>query len=103
MSSRRDEAPSFICDMSDHLRFLKASLKPQASNYTLKLPPEYRIHPKVHTRRLKQAYDNNPTLFPGHVAPKLPSINAGDNQYPVEAILDYRKARGNKKREFLVH
>src|SRR5947207_3390144 len=28
--------------------------EPKTSNYILKLPDEYRIHPKVHARRLKQ-------------------------------------------------
>ena len=39
--------------------------EPKTSNYTLKLPDEYQIHPKVHARRLKRAHDNDPTLFPG--------------------------------------
>jgi hypothetical protein len=77
--------------------------RPETSNYTLKLPPEYQIHPKVHARRLKQAHDNDPTLFPGRVAPKPPPIDAVGNQYLVEAILDHRTGRGNRKWEFLVH
>jgi len=78
--------------------------QPETSNYTLKLPPEYQIHPKVHARRLKQAHDNDPTLFPNRVAPEPPPIDADDNQYLVEAILDHRTmGRRSKKREFLVH
>jgi len=67
----------------------------------LKLPAEYQIHPKVHSRRLKHAHDNDPALFPGRVAPEPPPIDADDNQYIVEAILDHRTVR--RKREFLVH
>ena len=77
--------------------------QPETSNYTLKLPPEYQIHPKVHSRRLKQAYDNDPILFPGRVPPEPPPIDADDNQYIVEAILDHRTGRKSRKREFLVH
>ena len=36
--------------------------EPATSNYTLKLPPEFRIHPKVHARRLKLAHDNDPEV-----------------------------------------
>ena len=75
--------------------------QPETSNYTLKLPPEYQIHPKVHARRLKQAHDNDPELFPGRVPPEPPPVDAEDNRYAVEAILDHRSARG--KRQFLVH
>ena len=75
--------------------------EPKTSNYTLKLPDEYRIHPKVHARRLKQAHENDPVLFPGRVPPEPPPIDAEDNQYIVEAILDYRIDR--RKREFLLH
>ena len=77
--------------------------QPETSNYTLKLPPEYQIHPKVHARRLKQVHDNDPMLFPGRVAPEPPPIDADDNQCLVEAILDHRTGRKSKKREFLVH
>jgi len=75
--------------------------EPKTSNYTLKLPDEYQIHPKVHARRLKRAHDNDPTLFPGRVPPEPPPIDAEDNQYIVDAILDHRLVR--KEREFLVH
>ena len=75
--------------------------EPKTSNYTLKLPPEYQIHPKVHARRLKLAHNNDPILFPGRVPPEPPPIDADDNQYTIEAILDHRVVR--KKREFLVH
>src|SRR5438876_6537736 len=71
------------------------------SNYTLKLPPEYRIHPKVHARRLKLAHDNDPKLFPGRIPPNPPPIDAEDEQYAVEAILDHRKV--GRSRQFLVH
>jgi len=71
------------------------------SNYTLKLPPEYRIHPKVHARRLKLAHDNDPKLFPGRIPPNPPPIDAEDGQYAVEAILDHRKV--GRSRQFLVH
>jgi hypothetical protein len=54
--------------------------QPETSNYTLKLPEEYKIHPKVHSRCLKPAHDNDPTLFPGRVAPEPPPIDTGDNQ-----------------------
>ena len=75
--------------------------QPDTSNYTLKLPDEYQIHPKVHARRLKRAHENDPILFPGQVPPEPSPIDAEDNQYIVEAILDHRMDR--KKREFLVH
>jgi hypothetical protein len=71
------------------------------SNYTLKLPPEYRIHPKVHARRLKLAHDNDPKFFPGRIPPNLPPLDADDEQYVVEAILDHRKV--GRSHQFLVH
>jgi len=75
--------------------------EPATSNYTLKLPPEYRIHPKVHARRLKLAHDNDPKLFPGRIPPNPPPIDVEDEQYAVEAILDHRKV--GRSRQFLVH
>jgi hypothetical protein len=75
--------------------------EPKTSNYTLELPDEYQIHPKVHARRLKRAYSNDPALFPGRVPPEPPPIDAEDNQYIVEAILDHHTVR--RKRQFLVH
>ena len=75
--------------------------EPKTLNYTLKLPEEYQIHPKIHTRRLKQAHDNDPVLFSGRVPPEPLSIDTEDSQYIVEAILDHRTVR--RKREFLVH
>ena len=77
----------------------KVELK--TSNYTLKLPDEYQVHPKVHARRLRQAHENDPVLFPSRVPPEPPPIDAEDNPYTVEAILDHRTVR--RKREFLVH
>ena len=68
--------------------------QPDTSNYRLKLPDEYQIHPKVHACRLKRAHE-------GRVPPELPPIDAEDNQYIVEAILDHQIDW--KKREFLVH
>jgi len=40
-------------------------------------------------------------LFPGRVPLEPPPIDAEDNQYTFEAILDHRTVR--RKREFLVH
>ena len=71
------------------------------SNYTLKLPPEFRIHPKVHARRPKLVHDNDPELFPGRIPPNPSSIDAEDEQYAVEVILDHHKVR--RSRQFLVH
>ena len=71
------------------------------SNYTLKLPPEFQIHPKVHARRLKLGHDNDPELFPSRISPNPPPIDAEDGQYALEAIPDHRKV-GNS-RQFLVH
>ena len=73
------------------------------SNYTLNLLEEYQIYPKVHAHRLKPALDNDLILFPGCVLPKPPPIDAKDNQYLVEAILDHRTLKRSKKQEFLVH
>ena len=75
--------------------------EPETSNYTLILPPEFRIHPKVHARRLKIAHDSDPNLFPGRLPPNPPPIDADDEQYAVEAILDHRKV--GRSRQFLVH
>ena len=75
--------------------------QPKTSNYTLKLPDQFQIHPKVHARRLKRAHENNPTLFPSRVPPQPPPIDVEDNQYLVEAVLDHRIIC--RKREFLVH
>jgi hypothetical protein len=80
-----------------------SKVEPETSNYTLKLPAEYQIHPKVHARRIKPAHDNDPTLFPGRVPPEPPPVDAEDNQYIVDAILDHRTIGCGKKREFLVH
>ena len=81
--------------------FAIAKTEPATSNYTLELPPEYHIHPKVHARRLKLAYDNDPELFPGRIPPNPPPIDADDEQYAVEAILDHRQV--GRTRQFLVH
>ena len=70
-------------------------------NYTLKLPPEFRIHPKVHARQLKLAHDNDPELFPGRIPPTPPPIDPEDEQYAVEAILDHRKV--GRSHQVLVH
>ena len=70
-------------------------------NYTLVLPPEFQIHPKVHARSLKLAHKNDPELFPDQVPLKPPPIDFEDNQYIVEAILDHRKH--GRTRQFLVH
>src|SRR5438046_3845798 len=75
--------------------------EPATSNYTLKLPPEFRIHPKVHARRLKLGYDNDPELFPGQIPLNPPPIDVDDNRYAVEAVLDHRKFGSTRK--FLVH
>ena len=75
--------------------------EPETSNYTLILPPEFHIHPKVHARRLKIAHDSDPNLFPGRIPPNPPPIDAEDEQYAVEAILDHRKV--GRSRQFLVH
>jgi len=75
--------------------------EPATSNYTLRLPPEFRIHPKVHARRLKLEHENDPELFPGRIHPNPPPINAEDGQYTVEAILDHRNV--GRSRQFLVH
>ena len=75
--------------------------EPATSNYKLKLPPEFRIHPKVHARRLKRAHENDPELFPGRVPSNPPAIDADGEQYIVEAILDHRN--NGKSRQFLVH
>ena len=75
--------------------------QPKTSNYTLKLPDEFHIHPKVNARRLKRAHENDPILFAGRVPPQPPPIDAEDNQYIVEAILDHPIVC--RKREFLVH
>ena len=75
--------------------------EPKTSNYTLILPPEFHIHPKVHARRLKIAHDSDPNLFSGRIPPNPPPIDAEDKQYAVEAILDHRKV--GRSRQFLVH
>jgi hypothetical protein len=75
--------------------------EPKTSNYTLTLPPEFHIHPKVHARRLKIAHDSDPELFPGRIPSNPPPIDAEDEQYAVEAILDHRTVR--RSRQFLVH
>jgi len=69
-------------------------------NYTLKLPPQFCIHPKVHARRLKLAHDNDAEMFPGTVPSNPPAVDAEDEQYAVEAILDHRKV--GRSRQFLV-
>jgi len=81
--------------------FAISKAEPATSNYTLELPPEFHIHPKVHARRLKRAHDNDPELFPGRIPPNPPPVDADDEQYTVEAILDHRKV--GRSRHFLVH
>jgi hypothetical protein len=75
--------------------------EPTTSNYTLKLPPEFRIHPKVHARQLKLAHENDPELFPGRIHPNPPPIDAENERYSVESILDHRKV--GRSCQFLVH
>jgi hypothetical protein len=52
--------------------------EPATSNYTLELPPEFRIHPKVHARRLKLAHNNDAELLPGRISPNPSPIDAED-------------------------
>ena len=40
-------------------------------------------------------------MFPGRIPPNPPPIDAEDEQYAVEAILDHRKV--GRSRQFLVH
>src|SRR5438046_597076 len=93
-SRRKVGVLSFILAMSGRLKSRRRKWLPR-------LPPEYRIHPKVHTRRLKLAHDNDPKLFPGRIPPNPPPIDTEDEQYAVEAILDHRKV--GRSRQFLVH
>lgn len=81
--------------------FELSKAEPVTSNYTLKLPPEFQIHPKIHVRRLRLAHSNDPELFPGRIPPNPPPIEAEDEQYMVEAILDHRKV--GRSHQFLVH
>jgi hypothetical protein len=57
--------------------FIKGN--PETSTYKLQLHAEYRIHPTFHARRLKPAFENDHTLFPGHEV-NPPPIDAEDNQ-----------------------
>jgi Chromo (CHRromatin Organisation MOdifier) domain len=74
--------------------------EPTTSNYALKLPPEFQIHPKVHTRRLKLAHNSDPELIPGRTPLQPPPIDVEDNQYMVEAILNQPKT--GRTRHFLM-
>ena len=74
--------------------------KPETSTYTLRLPPEYKIHPTIHAKLLKLAFENDPLVFPDrHVTPP-PPIDIEDNQWAVEALMDHRKHRNQE--QFLV-
>jgi hypothetical protein len=47
------------------------------------------------------AHENDPELFPGRIPPNPTPIDAEDEQYAVEAILDHRNV--GRSRQFLVH
>ena len=76
-------------------------MKPETSTYKLELPPEYKIHPTFHARRLKLFVDNDSTLFPNREPMRPPPINTEDNQYIVDKLRDHRKI--GRTRQFLVH
>jgi Reverse transcriptase (RNA-dependent DNA polymerase)/RNase H-like domain found in reverse transcriptase/Integrase zinc binding domain/Chromo (CHRromatin Organisation MOdifier) domain/Integrase core domain len=75
--------------------------KPATSTYKLELPPQYKIHPTFHSKRLKPAINNDPSLFPGREPAKPPPLDAKDNIYQAEQLLDHRKFGRTKK--YLVH
>jgi len=74
--------------------------KPETSTYKLRLPREYKIHPTFHARLLKPAFQNDPLLFSKrHVTPP-PPIDADNDEWEVECLLDHRKYR--RQNQFLV-
>jgi hypothetical protein len=75
--------------------------EPKTLNYTLKLPDEYQIHPKVHAYCLKEANENDPGLFPGQVPPKPPLIDTEDNQYTSRSSLTITLFEGNESSWFI--
>ena len=74
--------------------------KPKTSTYKLQLPPQYKIHPTFHARRLKPAFENDPALFPERQVTSPPPLDADDNQWEVEKLLDHRTYR--RQKQFLV-
>ena len=74
--------------------------KPETSTYKLRLPREYKIHPTFHAKLLKPAFQNDPLLFSKrHVTPP-PPIDADNDEWEVECLLDHRKYR--RQNQFLV-
>ena len=100
-SRRRAEVRNFIHVTLVRFQFLKRSLPPRIthSNYHQSSTSTPKL--KVHARRLKLAHDNDLELFPGRIPPNPPRIDADDEQYAVEAILDHRQV--GRSRQFLVH
>jgi hypothetical protein len=61
-----------------------------------------KIHPKVHSRRLKTAHDNDPTLFPGRVAPEPPQIDETINISSTQSLIIGRsRVTGNRSSWFI--
>jgi hypothetical protein len=69
-----------------------------ALTYTLKLPPQWRIHPNFHATELSP-YHENDTHGPNYLDPP-PDIIDNEEEYEVEAILAHKLIRG--KRLYLV-
>jgi hypothetical protein len=72
----------------------------ETSTYTLDLPSEFRIHPRFHAKLIKPAHENDPALFPDREVTVPPPIDAEDNQWEVQELLDHRTVRN--KRHFLI-
>lgn len=82
------------CSTKFYPRFVSAFpityINHKTSMYILDLPLEFRIHPRFHTKLIKLAHENDPALFPDREVTVPPPIDAEDNQWEVQELLDHR-------------
>ncbi|GAA5993027.1 hypothetical protein JCM11641_000852 [Rhodosporidiobolus odoratus] len=82
----------------------KAASCSRKSTVDVAFPPHLRIHPRVHSSKLRPQFPNDATRFPSRdlsrPPPVVPAADASEEEYVVEKIVGDRVRRG--RREFRV-